>query len=297
MRKYTIVTVAFEGDVELMDLQARSMKLYGDPSLIEEIIVIDNFTGSKPRRWEEKLLAAYGYLAPKVRIIEAAAITDTHDSTGWFSQQALKLAVSKMVKTDRYVILDAKNHLIKPLTRDFLETPGGKIRINGYGYENHPLRAYLEKTCAYLGVDVLGPLEKFVRTSTPFTMITTAAMALVDNVEAKSGKDLAQCITENGLTEFFLYAAALLQAGVLYELYEWSQPFSPDIWKWGAEDLSIIREAVDKAQRDSAGPFFSVHRGAIPLFTPAGRNIICDLWVGRSLFRDADEAFEFLSNI
>jgi hypothetical protein len=297
MKKYSIVTVVFEGDVELMYLQARSMNLYCDPSLIEEIIVVDNFTAPKPKRWEEKLLQFYGRMATKVRIVPATNITDTHGIPGWFSQQALKLAVARIVKTDRYVILDAKNHLIKPLTRDFLETVNGKVRINGYGYETHPLLRYLEKTCAYVGLDISGPIERFVRTSTPFTMVTSATKAMVDNIEAREGKDLALVISEHGLTEFFLYAGHLQHNGVLDELYDWTQPFSPDIWKWGAEDLAIIQEAVDKAQLDTSGPFFSVHRGAIPLFAPAGREIICKLWTERSLFLDEDIAFEFLSNI
>jgi len=297
MRKYTIVTVAFEGDIELMDLQARSMKLYCDPSLIEEIIVIDNFTKQKPKRWEETLLSAYGHMARKVRIIPAAELAKTHDLSGWLSQQVLKLAVSNVIKTDRYVILDAKNHLIKPLVRDFLETSEGKIRINGYGYAAHPLRPHLERTCAYAKLDPTGPLEKFVRTSTPFTMITSVAKAIVDNIEEAEKEDFALVMRKHGFTEFFLYAATLAKVGVLHDLYEWNQPFSPDIWKWGAQDLKVIQEAIEKAEKDTTGPFFSVHRGAIPLLIPAGRDKICDLWSARSLFPNATAAFEFLSTI
>jgi hypothetical protein len=295
MRKYTIVTVAFEGDIELMSLQARSMKLYSDPSLIEEIIVVDNFTGQKSKRWEENLLNDYGHMAQKVRIVPAAEIANTHELSGWYSQQVLKLAVAKIVGTDRFLVLDAKNHLIKPLTRDFLETPEGKTRINGYGYSKHPLRLRLENTCSYLKTDV--PLDKFVRTSTPFTMITSVAKSIVRNIEKDEKCDFALAMSKHGFTEFFLYAATLAKVGVLDDLYDWNQPFSPDIWTWGAQDLAVVEKAVNEAKRDISGPFFSVHRGAIRLLFPVCRDKICELWTERSLFQNTDEAYEFLSTI
>ncbi len=299
MRKYTIVTVVFEGDVELMLLQARSMRLYCDPGSFEEIIVVNNFSNeeAKPKRWHERLAEEYGTLFSKVRIIEATTVADTHGHKGWWSQQVLKLAIANLVKTDRYLILDAKNHLVKSLTREFLEAPDGRVKINGYGYDSHPLRHFLESTCAYVGIDPAGPLRKFVRTSTPFTMVTSAAKAMVKNIECMENADLADVMTKHGLTEFFLYAATLEKAGVLHELYDWSQLFSPDIWAWGAEDMNIIREAIEKTTRDSAGPFFGLHRGAVHKFAPDARYAISDFWVSRGLFSDREAAFDFLSNM
>lgn len=295
MRKYTIVTVVFEDDAELLSLQARSLNLYGDPTIIEEIIVIDNFVGTKPKRWEEKLLAAYGIHSHKVRIVQAATITPIHGA-GWFVQQALKLAISSVVKTDRYLVLDAKNHLVKPLARDFLEAPNDKVLINGYGYETHPLKHYLEKTCAYVGIDTAEPMVKFVRTSTPFTMITEQAKALVAEIEEKEGKNVLAVMTEHGLTEFFLYGAFLLKNETLYDLYEFKQRFSPDVWKWGADNLDLLRDTVKKVLSDTTGPFLTLHRGALQAFAPAAREIISEIWVARGLFPDVDAAYEFLSN-
>jgi hypothetical protein len=99
------------------------------------------------------------------------------------SQQALKLAISALIETDRYVILDAKNHLVQRLRLDDLETESGQPRMEGCSYADHSMRGYLEQTCLYVGIDPAGPIDHFVGTSTPFIVITDAARALVANME------------------------------------------------------------------------------------------------------------------
>jgi hypothetical protein len=120
---------------------------------------------------------------------------------------------------------------------------------------------------------------------------------MVDNIERTESDDLAMVMAKHGLTEFYLYAATLERAGVLHELYDWTQLFCPDIWSWGAEDMDVIRGAIEKTTQDKAGPFFSVHRGAIHKFAPDARYAISDFWVSRGLFTDREVAFDFLSNM
>jgi hypothetical protein len=294
-RRYSFATVVFEADLGLMDIQARSMGLYCDPDIVETIAVIENFVGPVPADWRERLVAQYGPLAARVSFAPGAAITAAADVSGWLSQQALKLAVSSSIETDRYVILDAKNHLVHPLRLDILETDAGQPRINGRCYADHPMRDYLEQTCRYVGIDAAGPVEHFVSTSTPFTAVTAAARALVANMERIEGVGLTEAMKRTGVSEFFLYGAALRAAGLLDDLYDWSQPECPAIWPENASDDGVVLARIELARSDDRTPFFAVHRRAIPNLTEIGRLALAELWADRGLFASAPAAAAFLA--
>jgi hypothetical protein len=293
-RRYTFVTVAFEGDLRLMDLQARSMALYCDAGLVDQLLVVDNFApGAKPPNWEDLVRALYGSLEAAVSFIAAADVADS-GVAGWVGQQALKLAIARHVRADRYVLLDAKNHLLKPLSREFLEAPDGRPRINGYPYDlSHPLYDHLQRTCAYVGIDAAEASSHFVRTSTPFTMLTAAVVALVDQAEREHAP-IAQVLRRWAITEFFLYAATLAKVGVLRELYAWDQPFTADVWAWGAQDTALVRDALQRAMRPTHGPFFSLHRAAVARLDADARMLVAQAWRDRGLVADVHEGLEVL---
>jgi hypothetical protein len=289
-RQYTFVTVVFGGDVELMSLQARSMDLYCPEWLTREIILIDNFTTEKPKGWLDRLKADYGKLWSKVRIIPAKDITPIEGVYGWWSQQALKLAVAKHVTTDRYVILDAKNHLVRPLVRDFLETPEGKTRINGRPYTGHPLHPHLMSCCKYVGIDAAQAEKNFVRTTTPFTMVTHEVRSLVSSLEGKEKTNLATAMTKHNLTEFFVYAATLQKAGKFGQYYDWSQAMIADLWPEQGSNDWCVKGVVKNAQDNPSAPFMSIHRRALEVMTPVGRKALVEFWVSKGLFQRAEDA-------
>lgn len=297
-RRFTFVTICFEGDAGLMRLQARSMALYCDPSLVHEVVVIDNFAGGAGAGWATQLLDLYGPLSRSVRIVPAPEVSDLAGVSGWIGQQALKLAIAATVKSDRYVVLDAKNHLARPLLREFLETdgPDHRPRINGYPYRpDHPLAEHLARTCAYAGLDADQARHFFVRCSTPFTMITWVALAIAREVEAREGKPLARALADLGLTEFFLYGARLRADWRSPAIYDWGQPFTADLWPWGGSQDDVVAAAVARAMDEAHGPFFALHRGAIAHLTETGRATIATLWAERALFPTLADGIAFLA--
>ncbi len=136
-RKYSFVTVVYEVEFDLLALQARSMQRYCPEKMIDSIVVIDNSLHPLPRDKKLRLIAEYGRFAKFVRILRAEEIARIPETKGWTAQQILKLMVATHVETERYVILDAKNHFVFSLTPEFLEAPDGRARINVYGYESH----------------------------------------------------------------------------------------------------------------------------------------------------------------
>jgi hypothetical protein len=131
MQATTFVTIAHEIDYELLKIQARSFSLYGDPSLIKSIIVVENFTPGKELDWRAELLSLYGRFAERVRFVSSADLIgvpkaggwwtqqvlnklviarEIRKASGWWTQQALKLVIAKEISTEWYITLDAKNH-------------------------------------------------------------------------------------------------------------------------------------------------------------------------------------------
>jgi len=268
------------------------MRLYCPQELIEEIIVVDN---SSPRwkDWLRELPLQYGNLGKYVRIVPAAemAVTPAH-AHGWFTQQILKVKVAAVVRSDRYVILDAKNHLITAPDREFLETAAGQPRTNGYSYRGHPMRDFLERSLEYFGIDPQAHIDWFTRTTTPFTMVTSEASELVRHVEQKEGEPFASAFLRLKLSEFFLYSGFLASKGSLRQIYEITQPYQPQLWPEDCNHRSCA-EAIREANQANCY-FMTIHRLALAKMTRKAKGLMAEFWRQCGLFPSVEDASRFL---
>lgn len=268
MRKYTFVTVAHQVDYDLLCRQARSMAKYLPDDLVASIIVVNNgITGSIL-----KLLDQYGRHRKLVRILPAAKLISagTLRHKGWLTQQILKLRVHRFVQTDRYVCLDAKNIMINPLRREFLEDHRGRPRAFRANYSQHSSLRWLKNVIHYTGLSSWH-ITSFWPTITPFTMITSVVGELIRQIEHDGPFEKA--FLDYKLTEFFLYGAFLEKTG-RRNLYEFSQPQCPVIFNTTSYDKFVAGQ-VKKAERDRI-PFFAVHRGA--RMSPSSKRLVDDLF-------------------
>lgn len=129
------------------------MRIYCAVDIIEGIIIIDNSEGALSSRRKKRLLIEYGHLENFVRFFDSREISQVSQAHGYDRQQVLKLMVSLIIESERYVVLDAKNHLVFTLERSFLEAPDGRACINIHDYTQDILRPHLERVLAYLNVD------------------------------------------------------------------------------------------------------------------------------------------------
>jgi hypothetical protein len=290
-RRYTFVTVAHAADAALLQLQATSMALYAGVDLVKEILVVENFVPGTEINWRPVLLAAYGPLAPLVRFITAP--DDMPQVAGWWRQQIIKLLVAHQVHTDRYVILDAKNQLVAPLTRDFLEDPvSGRPALNGYSFIDHPLFDALQRVLTYFRLDPSIYNSQFPRTSTPFTMITAKVKELIAVIEAREERPLAQTMIDQQLTEFFLYSGYMISRGEMYRSYVMTQPHVAQLWGADANAAGVVA-AIDKFHRGRA-PFFAVHRRALRNMDEKGTRALAYFWRLKGLFASVEAAETFI---
>jgi hypothetical protein len=277
----TFVTPVFEAELALLHLQARSFAVHVPSDLAHEVVVLDNTR--RGLRSPQSLLDAYGPWAPRVRILRPDDVCELPTTSGWRSQQVLKLAVAGLVETPRYVTLDAKNHLVAPPPTSFFEAPDGRIRVRGYSYREHPLRGALERVLTYLGLDPAEHVDRFAATVTPFTLDTAAVRAVVADVEARSGRPFAREFVAQELTEFFLYAGWLVRRdGTLDGLYELTDDVNPVVWPRSATPdgvRAVVASAADL-------PVFGVHRDAVPLLDDEARGVLGAFWAERGLVAD-----------
>ena len=209
-------------------------------------------------------------------------------------QQALKLLVARKVDTPRYILLDAKNHLVRPLTRDFVETPDGTLmRSRLVGYRNLSLCQFVVNAIDYFGLDP-GMVDSFMASTTPFSMSTSFTQSLLAYVEDREQRDFGWWFCERPraarVSEFAMYAAFLaFVGGGLSNLYHLTNPAPATVWKASVAQFDkTLMEACKQA-------FFGVHRGAFGMLDARQRRDLARLWTQRGLFDSTKRALIFIN--
>jgi hypothetical protein len=294
-QKYTFITVVFEAEYDLLALQGRSMQLYCPLELIDSIVVIDNSRSPISPDNKGRIIDAYGSLANFVRFLTARDVAQLPEAKGWLTQQILKLMAAKFIQTERYVILDAKNHLVCQLGREFLEAPDGRARTKMGDYRRHPLREDLVRTLDYFGVDADSYLEAFTPTVPPFVMYTDIVRKLIQQITENEKLPFEIAFIQLRFVEFFLYIGYILHNGNLNDFYDFHQISSPVIWEQTADERGCL-EAITRATQLQS-PFFALHRTAIAKLTKSSRSLVAEFWHRRKLFDSKESADTFILNV
>lgn len=202
----TFVTVTFAAEMPLLRLQLESMQRFLRADQVAEIIIINNERRRISRRSERSLRHAAGGLSTKLRLIERHSVAALPRTSGWRSQQILKLEIARQVTTPTYVLLDAKNHLIRRMILEDLVAPDGRARGASHSYQGHPLKSYLTKALEKFELP-LALLDDFPATATPFVMHTAVVRDLLTSFSSPGPDDFGTAFERAGLTEFFLYSS------------------------------------------------------------------------------------------
>lgn len=284
----TLATTVYEAEIELLMHQARSFSQFLPSELTAAVIVIDNTRrGISPKSTCE-LERAYGAVWPKVEILRPDEIARVPRSTGWRSQQILKLALARRIETSHYIVFDAKNHLIRKFELHDFVGEDLRSRIPAYSYVEHPLRPSLELVLQYVGLEDVD-IGSFSATTTPFTLDTSLVRDMLSDVEHQSGRSFESEFLAHSLTEFFLYSAWVRKRASNYKgLIEDVPQTALTLWPSRCND-DDVRELVGRAMVENAG-VFAVHRSAFPRLTPAAKRKLVDFWCRLGIYEERADA-------
>lgn len=280
----TIASVAFDGDYRMVVLQALSIDRLLDLSGVREYLIVANSPELKPeiQRLLSRVLSAE--LRSRLRIMEPADLGQAGTETMvWRGQQVLKLALASAVKTGYYLMLDAKNHFIRPTALgEFFAADAQPITQIG------PISAYWQ-TYLDASLDALGVVDRpavMMPSITPYLFITAEVRELVERLEKRYEAPLALAMTRTKrATEFLLYYAHLIDKGDLP--YVDAPPLCTTLFTvWPPADRVLEFVGQDRAM-------FGLHRTRIPQLTAEQRAAVTAMW-RRHLLADWEDAGWFL---
>jgi len=252
------VTVTFSRDFNLLKLQARSIVLYVPESFINSIIIICNdISIEKFNLLKTYILPEYKHLAKKVKIIHSTEIyshSNPEYNYGWFPQQILKLRAYKVATSKYYIVLDSKNHFIKPISESYFFKDGKPLQVIE-DYKEHFMRIYIINTLNVFENNKNNITDRFVhyykneeKNVPPFQTLLTPVIfihSVCESIDKTINLDF-YLNGQNTFAEFALYAAYLKYNNLQDEYIQTTQRLcfteANDKERW----LDIFKLSIDK---------------------------------------------------
>ncbi len=290
------MTVVFEAEVPLLELQARSIERHVQDGVFDEYLVIDNTRHGLSPRARQRIRAELGRHGDLLAFTSRSVLGAGADlaSSGWRSQQCLKLMVARQLTTDHYVALDAKNHFIEPTTRaDFFDSATGRPHGGIHSFERHPLRPQLEHVAAAFGLDPAVAVQRFTATAPPVVLDRRVVNAIVADVGGGDPDRFPIEFEASGYTEFFLYSAWQIARGATPDdLVSGRALVSPTVWA-GASGPSDVRAVLEQADASDTTTL-AIHRRALARLSPESVRDVAAFWTSHGLFPSSADAARFI---
>jgi hypothetical protein len=288
------VTVVFEAEVPLLELQARSIARHVQDGVFDEYLVIDNTRRGLSSRARRRIRGELGRHGHRLSFISPSAFGAAPTRSGWRAQQSLKLMAARLITTDHYVVLDAKNHFIEPTTTaDFFDPVTGLPHGGIHSFERHPLRPHLEHVATALGLDPTAAVARFTATAPPVVLSRHVVNDVVVDVGGGNPARFPREFERAGFTEFFLYSAWQIARGAAPEdLVSGRSLVSPTVWAGAAapRDVRAVLEQADRSHTTS----LAVHRRALARLRPESVRDLAAFWTRHGLFRSSADAKRFI---
>ena len=250
---FDFITVVFQVELPLLEIQARSLDLYVPPADVNQITVVVNDNDYvaelvNPEWW--------GQHSTKVVI----KTTSEYDllGTGWESQQLLKLLEASQSKTTWAFVLDAKTWFIKEFNQAKLFSQSGKPwsgSVPGKPDVFVEARAFVENYYNIKMPEIVGP------NGVPFMFHTETVREMINEIPNFVKFFETNVRGPNFLTEFFLYSGFVTKKyGNINELYGTSHTYLYPM-NVATTEADNFAELFNKIKKHQAVLTASIHRG------------------------------------
>lgn len=307
-----VATVVYRREIPLLALQARSMALYLDPEAFGRIFVLVNDRNEADCVADvEALRSQWGPFASRVEVLGGDAVfaggprprgatqrirravtrrrvlwpfgikSGWRGNRGWAIQQAMKLRVGRLSRAPFVLLLDAKNHFIRPVGAASFVGPTGRAKCQRV-VPGDKQRRYILASFRRLGLEPPAHDAPAPRTVTPVCLPRCVLNESLADLEARVGavEDFfARKTTEE--SEFMLiYASVVSRHGDWSGLFEDGLTPAATLFRNGT--MADLDAALDQAERGGA-EIFSVHGRWLSRLDPGRRARVEALWRERGL--------------
>ena len=204
-----IVIVAYEKELNQLDLLLKSIVRYFNFSSLGEIFVITQEDGD---RYKLFLESKYRNFPIDIEFhTQEFLLGHVAYKSGWHLQQIIKLLAYKLVATDFYLVLDTKNFFVNNVDiNDFLFN--GKALYKRFTERNHiglTMGEYFVKSYATFELDASSYLDKSMGPLTPFVFKRSLVEDMVKFLLEKFSKNSFTTVFMEDVkgSEFYLYCA------------------------------------------------------------------------------------------
>lgn len=296
-----LLTVSHTPEIAALRMQARSLSRFVHPSSVNSIVVICNEPLFEPfhMRFEAEVLQEYGVHAQKVTLLHRdTLVRPAHWRHGWRSQQMLKLLASRVLPDGWVLILDSKNHFVRPITAESYRAADGRLRTWKSHHRGH-MEQFFRASLAAFDLPIEPHIDAWIPTVTPMPVPIRDIRGCVDALYEKFGPGFHDDFLHSGcrMTEFFLIAAYQFRThGDLAARYAFeTRPNSAILFKDKVVDLNRFGSVMFAASQPHTLSF-AVHHAAFAALDDAQRGRIAEFWLSRGLISDIEEALPFLAS-
>ena len=296
MEEFDFATVIYKEELNILRAQARSFAVHLSPTMVRNIfLVINDFDLTADDLVE--IVDLYGPLSARVRILDRAVVAPkmyakTH---GWWGQQIVKLRLCQHATSRYVIILDSKNHFIRPVSPDHFVTRDGRIMTSLVSYVNNA-EDHCRGSFAYFGMDATPYIGALPPSITPITLRREIVLQMIEFIEKRANTNFeVEFLKHSNTTEFILYYAFLIFCGRTIETeYVVVEPQVATLFLDKVRDENRFDSIMFQACRRSPIAF-GIHRAAVRELTAHQIGRILELWKATGLHISEDESMRWLT--
>ena len=243
-----------------MALQAYTIDRYVTEPCIHWVIVEDS---RMPRTYWEDLLSPY-YTRHELRLItDTSEIDGWSTKQGWIRQQVLKMTIANQIKSDYYLILDAKNFFIRPTNINDWPISEGSPRVEESSKSSAVWGPFMDYVVSKHNWELprytWGPYTPFrAKTSTVRELLDLDLETMIPELDLKIG-------AVGTFSEFILYSLYVSNSkGIQLNKNRNNYDYAVTVWRphhwldfWRKMSLDDLKKYFD---RNTELSIFGVHR-------------------------------------
>lgn len=234
-----LITVVFEPELYLLELQARSISLYIDHARIRNIYIVVNgdnhLCHSIDPQW-------WGKNSGKVNIIHRSFFGVDPTLDGWRSQQLYKLCAANIADSDWSMCLDAKTWFVQPLAWEQLFADDGRVKFTSF--PTIPVFRLAQTAIEqYFDIELSHVISPG---GVPFMFHTETVNDMIRQIPNFFEFFCSNVKSPNNMTEFMLYSGYVIKKYQAYDiLYSGQQYYQvTNLADWQINEFDTILQRM-----------------------------------------------------